>query len=115
MSYPTRDVLQPFRAGLREMWRQSALAVLAAVLATFGVLSLIAAAFVSLIPVIGVAGALALNGLALMVLAVGTLGLIRLRRRPNPEPRQQAAVDPMVQLVFDLSFDLGNRLARRRK
>jgi hypothetical protein len=89
-------------------------AVLAGMLATVGCTLLLAAACVALAPLVGTAGAIALLGLAFLILSAGAI-LMRLalrRTRVPPVPHPQP--DPLVQLVFDLSFNLGRSMTRRK-
>lgn len=67
---------------------------------------LLAAACLGLVPVLGGAGALAVTGLGcLVVLALG----LALRGPRRPAPVQ----DPLAQMLFDLSFTIGQSLRRR--
>lgn len=76
----------------------------------------IAAVCVGLAPIIGVAWALGLLGLVLLILAGITLILWRILRitAMPPEPVPDFRPDPLLQLVFDISFNLGRSLTRRK-
>lgn len=110
----SHNVLNPFRADLRSMGRRTALTLLATALATLGAVSIAAAFMASMIPVIGVAGAMALSGLVLLVLAGGVLALSRSGMPPDQGRQAAVVADPLVKLVFDVGFALGSRLARRK-
>ena len=64
---------------------------------------------VALVPVLGGAGALAVTGLVL--LAVAAFAVQAAQKMPRPSTEAQ---DPLLKLVFDLSFTLGRSLRRRR-
>jgi hypothetical protein len=116
MGGPGTGLQAAFLAMLRPAGREAALCVAAGMLAAFGLVSLSSASFTALIPVLGTAGALALNGLALLMLAGVVMALARpARPPPQAEPPKGTAIDPMMQLAFDLSFLLGERLAGPRR
>jgi hypothetical protein len=87
------------RTGLRR--------ALLGLMALTGAALLLAAGTVALVPWLGVAGALAMTG-GVLLLAVGGM----LIQQPPPPPKAQP--DPLLQMVFDLSFNLGRSLRRRR-
>lgn len=116
MPDPGFGVQEVILARLRLAGRQAGLVMMAGILAGFGLVSLTSASFAGLIPVLGVAGALALNGLALLMLAIGAIALARPNRPPpQAEPATATAIDPMLGMAFDMSFLLGERLARHRR
>ena len=108
------EMLAPARAAGRAALQAAMLGLLAGSLALTGVVLLLVAVCIALVPLVGVAGALALTGLAFMILAGGTLLVARTDRSVSlpDEPRQQP--DPLVQMIFDLSFNIGQSLRQRR-
>lgn len=111
-------VLEPVRTALRAGLKEVALVVLAGVLGLAGGGFLLAAGLRVLSHWIGPEwallafgfGCLAFSGLALLGLRQPTP-----RPPPLPEPQPAATPDPMLALVFDVSFTLGQALRRSRK
>lgn len=111
------QIMDPVCEAGRTALQDTMAALLVGFLALTGCTMVLAGGCVALVPYVGVAGALALTGLVFLILAAGAL-LMRLasRRRPPiqieiPTPPQP---DPLAQVVFDLSFNLGRALRRRR-
>ena len=89
-------------------------ALLAGMLAIVGCILLLAAGCVALVPLVGTAGALALTGLAFLILSAGAILMRLALRRTAVLPAARPQPDPLVQLVFDLSFNLGRTMTRRK-
>lgn len=111
------QVLEPVCVAGRSALQDTLTGLLVGFLALTGCILVLAGGCVALVPVVGTAGALALTGLAFLILAAGGL-LVRLASRRRPAIQIEVAVppspDPLAQMVFDLSFNLGRVLARRR-
>ncbi len=90
-------------------------ALLMGAVALTGCVLMLAAASVAMVPLVGTAGALGLIGLALLILAAGAylMRLVLHKGRVPPAPRPQP--DPLMQMIFDLSFNLGRTAARRKE
>jgi hypothetical protein len=89
-------------------------AILAGLMAIAGCILLLAAACVAMVPLVGTAGALALTGLAFLILATWALVLRLVLRRRRLSLALPPRPDALVQLVFDLSFNIGRIMTRRR-
>jgi hypothetical protein len=99
--------------------RDTMAVLLVGFLALTGCTLLLAGVCVALVPHVGVAGALFLTGIAFLFLSALAL-LVRLSARgkqarlPLVEPQPLPQPDPLAQIIFDMSFNVGRAMRRRR-
>ena len=113
------QIIDPVRETGRIAVQDAMTGLLMGFLALTGCTLLLAGMCVALVPHVGVAGALFLTGIAFLLLSAGAL-LMRLSARskqiplPLLEPQPLPQQDPLAQLIFDMSFNIGRAMRRRR-
>lgn len=110
-----RQFLGPTREAGREWLVDLGVQLLSGALILTGGVFLYAAFFRLLCRVWGVEPVLVITGFGLIALASVILFVRNAYRKPIPIAVQVRARDPMPEFVFDLFFNLGRSLPRRRR